>query len=328
MFFALDQDGKRVNAEDGEFSGCVCPACGNPVQQRRGDINRHHFAHLKYNSSCPFEYNSDYIHMSEWHIRMQEYFPKEEREYIFTDKATGEKHIADVYIKEANTVIEFQHSSLKPKEFIDRTMFHLNEGRRLAWLFDESWKNADEDSFNKRFHKNGKLDKVNNPRAQGPYRAKSFKWLFSRKMVAEGPPVYQQNYSVCLYTGAEGDTFHRIISQQKSIIIVSLHNIDMSKDLNVDDFFALETIWQEQEPWKSEFNSIPCIRPFRKYSLPDAQNRFITFEEEMMDISEARRLHAEAVRRKQEEKEALDREDYWKAILEDREGREKRTKKQ
>lgn len=328
MFFALDQDGNRVNAEVGEFKHCVCPACGNPVQQRRGDINRHHFAHLKYNSSCPFEYNSDYIHMSEWHIRMQEYFPKEEREYIFTNKATGEKHIADVYIKEANTVIEFQHSSLKPKEFLDRTMFHLNEGRRLAWLFDESWKSHDEESYNRKFNKNGKLTKENNWSAEGPYKAKSFKWLNRRKIVEAGPPVYQSNYSVCLYTGTEGDTFHRIISQQESSIILSLHDIAMSNELNVEDLFALETVWQEQEPWKSEFDSTPGIKPFWKYSLSNAQNRFNTFEEKMMDIAEARRLHAEAVRKKQEEKEALDREYYWKAILEDHEGRDKRTKKQ
>ena len=172
MFFALDENKIRVFAEDGEFKHCVCPACGSPVIQRRGDTNRHHFAHdprKRNDVKCPYDYNADYKNMSEWHIRMQEYFPKEERECIFTDKETGEKHIADVFIKEANTVLEFQYSSLKKKEFLDRTMFHLNEGRRIAWLFDESWKDADEESYNKKYYKNGKLAKENNWRAEGPY---------------------------------------------------------------------------------------------------------------------------------------------------------------
>ena len=115
MFFALDENSIRVNAEDGVFSNCVCPACGKSVRQRRGDTNRHHFAHVKKESSCPFDYNEDYRNMSPWHIRMQEYFPKETRERIFTDKVTGEKHIADVFIEECNTVLEFQYSSIKRK---------------------------------------------------------------------------------------------------------------------------------------------------------------------------------------------------------------------
>ena len=103
MFFALDENNIRVNAEDGEFKHCVCPACRKPVIQKalEGNYRRPHFAHKKKEATCPFEYNSDYKNMSDWHIRMQGYFPKEERECIFTDKETGEKHIADVFIKEA-----------------------------------------------------------------------------------------------------------------------------------------------------------------------------------------------------------------------------------
>ncbi len=247
--------------------------------------------------------------MSEWHIRMQEYFPKEERECIFTDKETGEKHIADVFIKEANTVLEFQYSSLKKKEFLDRTMFHLNEGRRIAWLFDESWKDADEESYNKKYYKNGKLAKENNWRAEGPYKSKSFTWLYRRKFVEEGPPIYQLNYSVCLYTGAEGDVFHRVIRQDERSVIVSLHDIAMSNELNVEDLFALETLWQEQEPWKSELEAIGGSKPFSKYNSPQKLDEIEEYHQSIMDIAEARRLHKEA-------KERLDREDYWKALLE------------
>ena len=259
MFFALDQAGNRVNAEDGKFSGCVCPACGSPVIQRRGDTNRHHFAHdlrKRNDVKCPYDYNADYKNMSEWHIRMQEYFPKEERECIFTDKATGEKHIADVYIKEANTVLEFQYSSIKKKEFLDRTMFHLKEGRRIAWLFDESWKEADEESYNKKYYKNGKLTKEYHGYSVGPYREKSFRWLYRRKFVEEGPPVYLPDYSVCVYTGAEGDIFHRIVKQSEERIVVSLHDIVMSKQLNVEELFAFEAYWQKQEPWPCSIQTI------------------------------------------------------------------------
>ena len=89
MFFALDKDNNRVYADDGTFSGCVCPACGSPVIQKQGDYKRHHFAHKKKVDICPFEYNEDYKNMSEWHRRMQEYFPKDNRERILEDKKTG-----------------------------------------------------------------------------------------------------------------------------------------------------------------------------------------------------------------------------------------------
>ena len=158
MFFALDQNRNRVNAEDGVFTNCICPACECPVIQRKGEINRHHFAHdpkARKDALCPYDLNKDYINMSEWHIRMQEYFPKEQREKIFTDRKTGEKHIADVYIEEKNTVLEFQYSSISQNEFLKRTNFYLTEGYRVAWLFYEDWKNKD--GASSQYYKNGKL---------------------------------------------------------------------------------------------------------------------------------------------------------------------------
>ena len=64
MDFALDKDGNRVYAEDGIYNDCVCPACGSPVLQRRGDTNRHHFAHdprKRNEEKCPYDYNDDYL---------------------------------------------------------------------------------------------------------------------------------------------------------------------------------------------------------------------------------------------------------------------------
>ena len=314
MFFALDENGVRVNAEDGIFSNCVCPACRNPVKQRRGDTNRHHFAHIKKDLSCPFEYNKDYVNMSEWHIRMQGYFPKKHREHIFTDMETGEKHIADVYIEEINTVLEFQYSSLKKQEFLDRTMFHLKEGRRLVWLFDESWKNSDEKSYNKTFFKFGKLEKAYN-RVKGPYSRKSYRWLYRRKFVEDGPPLYRPNYSVCVFTGAEGDVFHRILSLDKDHIIISLHDITMSKELNIEEFFRPETYWQEQSPWNETFEPMGEARPFDKYDSPEKKKQAKTFIEETMDLEELRHLRIQEFEMKKQENERLYREDYWAALL-------------
>lgn len=310
MFFALDETDVRVNAEDGIFSNCSCPACRKPVMQKRGDTNRHHFAHIKKESSCPFEYNKDYINMSEWHIRMQNYFPKEQREHIFTDKETGEKHIADVYIEEINTVLEFQYSSIKKQEFLDRTMFHLKEGRRLVWLFDESWKDSDKKSYNNTFFTLGKLAKAYN-RITGPYSTKSYRWLYRRKFVEDGPPVYRPNYSVCVFTGAEGDVFHRILSLDEDHIIVSLHDITMSKELNVEEFFCPEICWQEQNPWKDAFEPMGEGRPFGKYDHPQKVKKDKMILEETMDLEELRRLRILELK----EKKIRDREDYWASLL-------------
>ena len=309
MFFALDENNIRVNAEDGVFNHCVCPACGKPVIQRRGEIKRHHFAHIKKESTCPFEYNKDYINMSEWHIRMQEYFPKEQREHIFTDKKTGEKHIADVFIKETNTVLEFQHSPITKKEFLDRTKFHIDEGRRIAWLFDESWKNEDEESYYRKYYKDGKFVKINHYRAKGPYQSKSFEWLYRKKFLEEGPQIFLPNYSVCVYTGAEGDIFHRILRLNEKIVVFSLHDIVMTNDLNIEELFILETCWQEQDPWKSEFDIMGGIKPFREYRPSENPDLDKPYHEMIMDIKEARRLHDEAIKKREHE-------EYWDGLLE------------
>ena len=167
-------------------------------------------------------------------------------------------------------------------------MFHLNEGRRIVWLFDESWKNSDEESYNRKYYNNGKLAQFHNKQARGPYRLKSFRWLYRRKFVEEGPSsVDQPNYCVCVYSGAEGDIFHKIVSQREDIIIVSLHDIAMSNELNIEEFFTPEKYWQDQEPWKSQFKETKAI------NKPLGET--VSFSEPPIDIKEARRLHAIAI---------------------------------
>ena len=318
MFFALDKQNKRVNAEDGIFSECVCPACGKPVKQRRGDINRHHFAHLKKESSCPYEYNKDYINMSEWHIRMQEYFPKDSREIIFTDKDTGEKHIADVFLKASNTVLEFQYSSIKKKEFFDRTNFHMKEGRRIVWLFYEGWKNEE----SKEFNNYGKLKHTwKNKNAEGPYSKKSYIWLYRKKYIEEGPDVKQPNYSVSVYTDTEGDVFHKIIDINEDNIILSLHDITMSTGLDIEEFFYPEQHWKEQEPWRSEFEkyereekSKKQFRIFSAINTKDNSKPQTKIQDPIEDSDEYKKRYLEyediSIRIEKKNKEIQEKKEY------------------
>lgn len=111
MFVALDSQGNRMYANSGvRYAECYCPECNELVQHKIGKIRRPYFAHHP-NSDCTFGNDKDY--KSEWHIRMQEYFPDESREVRFVDEKTGEVHIADVFLQESNTVLEFQHSPIK-----------------------------------------------------------------------------------------------------------------------------------------------------------------------------------------------------------------------
>lgn len=81
---------------------------------------------------------------------------------------------------------------------------------------------------------------------------------------------------------------------------------------------------QEQEPWKSEIEAMGGRKPFCKYNSPqklDAIEEGIEeYNQSIMDIAEARRLHAETKRR-------LEREDYWKSLLEYYDDLDKRLQK-
>ena len=244
MFVAVDKRGNRLYAEDeGKYDECFCPACGEPLKHKKGKVRRPYFAHLP-DTKCHYGQDKDY--KSEWHIRMQEYFPKEEREYLFVDEETGEKHIADVFVKEANTVLEFQHSPIDEQEFISRTHFHLKNNRRIVWLFDES----SEKEGSSRFRTDDCAWE------QWPYTDKCFKWLYRRRSILKsGPPISQFHlcYSVCVYTGTEEDLFHRIVAEHCGFeyVTFSLHDIRLNENTDIEEFFRPESYWHSQEPWKT-----------------------------------------------------------------------------
>lgn len=126
MQFALDENKNRIKPTK-ELNG-YCPSCGEHLVAKMGEIKIHHWSHK-------IEGNCNYKPMTEWHYNWQNKFPEENREIIYVDKDTEEKHIADVSID--NYVFEFQHSSISIEEFNSRANFYTNKlNKKLIWIFD------------------------------------------------------------------------------------------------------------------------------------------------------------------------------------------------
>lgn len=246
MLVAHDKHGNRIYSFSKErYEECFCPVCGKPLIHKIGRIKASHFAH-KADANCP--YNVDKDSKSEWHIHMQELFPPESLEIRFKDDNTGEVHIADVYLSNCKTVIEFQHSPISVEEFRSRTFFHICNGRRIVWVFDE--RGSDPDS------KYGRLKQEGDTSYQPCHTNLHFKWLRSpRKMlssiISRDNVLQANNYSVCIYYGEE-DIVHRIIQEEwdYSEVVLSVHPIKLFGNMDVDEFFEPETHWLSFSPWK------------------------------------------------------------------------------
>lgn len=238
MFVALDANGDRIYADVAKKdTKCFCPVCNEKVKLRKGKTNRPHFAHSPESDCC---YGNDKDHKSEWHIRMQAYFPRESCEVRFADGETGEIHIADVFIATSNTVIEFQHSPISEEEFKSRTLFHMKNGRRIAWLFDES--STDKNKF-------GRFKLIEYICSEDIL---FYKWQrCPRKCLNNGPNLkqYHNMYSVCVYTGVEGDVFHRILKQRNDYGEVGFSKkiIEMTDELNAEELFAYDAYWINED---------------------------------------------------------------------------------
>lgn len=130
MFYALNENGQRITADEAnKEEKYICPICNNHVVLKKGLINISHFAHE--HNVCKDTWNYD---MSEWHKRMQNYFPKECQEVVVNYQ--GQIHRADVLIDDI--VLEFQNSPITAAEFEDRNEFFKKAGYRLAWIFNLS----------------------------------------------------------------------------------------------------------------------------------------------------------------------------------------------
>ena len=261
MFVAEDKKGNRIYADSGgrRFTDCYCPVCGEQVTHRLGTIRRPHFAH-KQDTDCYFGRDKDY--KSEWHIRMQEYFPPETREIKFKDEETGEIHIADVFLKESNTVLEFQHSPIEEKEFFDRTNFHLRNNRRIVWLFDESASDPKSNNL-------GRFKPDDCGWEQSPYDDRCYKWLRKPRAFLGKIKDFEKwlnRFSICVYTGTEGDMFHRIIRENCGFeyVTFSLHDIEMKEKIDVEEFFIQEPLRRQRySPQSVTVINRPIRRSFR-----------------------------------------------------------------
>ena len=134
MQFAIDENGIRTSINNSiRGKTYKCPCCGSEVIQKKGDIMIWHFAH-KSLADCVGYYD----HKGEWHRTMQELFPEKNREIY--EKTATYRHIFDV-LTDKGRIIEFQHSSMSPKEFKSRTEDYYSRAAkkhtpRPVWVFD------------------------------------------------------------------------------------------------------------------------------------------------------------------------------------------------
>lgn len=273
MFVAFDKDENRIYANNPvRYTECFCPACNEKLIHKIGKYKRSHFAHQA-NTNCYYGNNKD--NKCEWHIRMQEYFPQECREYRFVDEETGEVHIADVFIPEENVVIEFQHSPITLEEYHSRTVFHLKNKRGIIWVFDESKENQKENEFGRFKHDSFCAKKW-------PYDNLNFKWLRNpRKFLADSLDIekYYNCYAVYVYTGSEGEsTIRRIVSQDWDFeyVTLSFMKFDLNGIKNIKELFIGDNYWIQNGPLRDEYIRRQNLELQRKKAIAEIQKRSVT----------------------------------------------------
>jgi len=133
MKFALF-NGQRQEAQP-NLSG-QCPACGQAMIAKCGEINIWHWAHKGRRTCDPWWENE-----TEWHRAWKGQFPESWQEVV-QRADDGEKHIADVKTDQG-WVIEFQHSRIEPEERRSRDTFYP----KLVWVVDGARLKRDRTQF-------------------------------------------------------------------------------------------------------------------------------------------------------------------------------------
>lgn len=121
MIYASTSNG-RIEASPGLRA--LCLGCGGKVISKCGSINIWHWSHKAKDSNCPGADGK-----TEWHINWQNRFPAKHREIWI--RSTDRLKIADIQLPD-ETVIEFQHSPITPKEIHIREDHH----KKMIWVFD------------------------------------------------------------------------------------------------------------------------------------------------------------------------------------------------
>ena len=241
MFTALDQHGNTIFSKEAKKGvDYICPFCGETIRFRKGNVYRPHFAHMS-DSNCPFDKDSK----SEWHMHMQELFPLETLEKRFVDERTGEVHIADVFLEESNTVIEFQKSRISDEEFVSRTLFHTSHGRRIVWVFYERNDSHPEAQY-------GRFKQEYDEGLTYWHTHLHYHWprcprkaLRTIKSMNPNEDVLQlPNYSICVNYD-DSDVVHRIIAQKNNYeeVWMSVHDITLCGSIDINTFFTTEFEW-------------------------------------------------------------------------------------
>jgi competence protein CoiA len=88
--------------------------CSRSALAKCGDINRWHWSHAGRRHCDPWQENE-----GPWHRAWKSLFPLEMQEILHYDKATGEKHIADLK-RSDGWVIELQNSPMSIQEMESR----------------------------------------------------------------------------------------------------------------------------------------------------------------------------------------------------------------
>lgn len=109
---------------------------GHELVLVNGERRMKHFRHK--NSE---DINSEHP-LSEWHSRMQSYFPETEKCFPMKNKQYKDRR-ADVFIKESNTVIEMQHSDIDDANVICRDHDYKEHGNTVIWLIDGNTKDVE-----------------------------------------------------------------------------------------------------------------------------------------------------------------------------------------
>lgn len=230
MQFAIDENGNRIGAYNAEpISKYRCPECkGTVIPKVKGDFRIPHFAH--WGCECTDNWHYD---MSDWHMRMQEYFDEEYREIVCDNGRST--HRADI-LKDG-VVLEFQHSPISVDEFNDRNNFYISLGYKVVWVFD-----VEEQIDNEQLY----FEKTNDSRIQ-------MRWKYPLHVLKCCPKLSEYDHYFALFLhwphdeDEEGEeTIEKVIwstkddngEQDLKRIIISSYYYSISKNMNLSELFV------------------------------------------------------------------------------------------
>jgi predicted RNA-binding Zn-ribbon protein involved in translation (DUF1610 family) len=136
MLIAKDKDGARtigVRARHGERY--TCPACGEKVIPRKGEMRIHHFAHVA-ESRCASSTGETALHLEMKSLLRERYggapyIARAEVEWTLADRVT------DVYLEGMDgtrVAIECQVTPIEDRELMKRTVAYSRQGVHVLWL--------------------------------------------------------------------------------------------------------------------------------------------------------------------------------------------------